>query len=525
MRQKAPLNPTKLNEAVQTSTLRKTFSLGLRTIQGGGGGIGASVLVLTLLTLAGITAAFLAEILAAVGGAVVFSLLALGMSYYNLWKDEQKLNGLKAKFDKKLIDLRRGILESIKNYQLLLEAEKNIITEITRLNELVQKITDRAELEQINEKVRALNHDLADMGSARKELVDRLNVTLSIFEGKTVEDRLALLFGKGGEEAILAGALSYPEFKEDHSTIKSGLSHIMPQLTTLPSDEAKSHIYKDELLSVIKEGETKTPKSVKWVTKALTGLGGFLGGAGSVITIAALVLGGMAAVTAVGWPIAVVALGVGLVAAGIALFYQRTVERRQQKTLTKLNDATSQVKGMTKYVNKQINQPSNSKIASWTEKYKQDCRDVFVSLNVHRQNFKDLKQDAVQHTQRIRSLTNEVNKFHKFKQSDMDAVKSLEIEIDQDLVRLNTLLKQVHKVTVIAGSEMEKTNLIHEIEAMIKEVETDKREASEIHKKIDESRHQQLVQPAPATPESSALNESDEIEVPPSPHTPTQEKE
>lgn len=490
MREKDRLNPVKLEQAVESSKMRKTLSIGLKTIQGGGGGIGASVLIVTILALVGITAAFLVEILAAVAGAVLFSAFALGMSYYKLWKDEQKLKGVKEGFDKKMVELKRAILESLKNYQLLKEQEDLFNEEVKRLNILIKAVKDKEEQENIAEKIKELNHELIHIGDAKRELTDRLKVMLTVMDGKDSQERIQQLFGKGGVDAILATAASDEHFDgNEYTKIKLGLLAINTKLNEPVSKPDKALQYKEQLANLIKVKKESNPTSIKWLTTALAGLGGFLGGAGSVITISALALGGMAAVTGVGWPIAVAALGVGLIAAGIGVYYQRKVENRQQKVLKKMNLATSQVDGMTHYVSNEINKLTMTKVVNLTKKHQEQRRDVEVCLGAYKKTFESYKAQTVQHTQRIRSYINEVKKFHTFKHSELAAVKELRGKVEVDIILLTSLLEQVHRVTVLAGSELNKTLLIHQIESVLNEAKQDHEDVIDIHEKIDKALH------------------------------------
>lgn len=498
MRDKEKLNLSQLNKVVAASKIRNAFSLGLRTVEGGGGGIGASVVVITLLTLVGITAAFIVELLAAVAGAVLFAALALGITYYRIWKDEQKLKSLKEDLEKKITELKRAFLDTVKNYQLLLETEHHISEEIARLSLLLEQIKDTAEKTHIEQKIEDLKKDRDSLATTKKELTERLIATLSVVDGANINEKIQMLFGQDNDSVSSFALLDSHYQDEDLTKIKFGINAILPKLREDPTG-TNALIYREQLGELIKPKKIELHTGVKWLTTALAGLGGLLGGSGSVITVAAVVLGSMAAVTGIGWPIAVAALGVGLIAAGIAMYYQHRIETRQQRVLNKINVASSQVSGMTSYLNEKVNKPTMAKVTKIENQYQGACRDIAIRIDEHKRIFQNYRADIILHSQKIRSLHSEVNKFHSFVPMQLELAHDLQTKIQEDIVLLTALLKQVHKVAIVAGSELEKTNLIQEIETLLSDVHKDKKDASEIYERIYDALHQPAlaVQPVP----------------------------
>lgn len=506
---KNKLNITQINEALEPSKLRNAFSLGLRSIQGGGGGIGATVLIVTVLTLVGITAAFLVEILAAVAGAVLFGALALGMTYYKLYKDGQKLKTLKEGFDVKVANLKRELLDAIKNYQGLLDVEQQTTKEIRRLNQLLDTITDEEERTHISQKITELTHDHEVLKAVKIEMIDRVKVVLDMMQGDDPSKKLTALFGQSND-SIVAEALTDKHFtEEDREQIKRGVDKFVITLGEPITNADKAALFRAKLSENIQYSKPTTHKGVKWLTTGLAGLGGLLGGAGSVITISALVLGGMAAVTGVGLPIAIAALGFGLIAAGISIYYQRRVENRQTKILNQINRGNTQVTGMTEYLTDEINRPVAAKVTTMTNNYQQATREIVVRLDEHRKTFKKRQVSVSQQTQRIKSLMNEV-KFHKFRHADLAAVRELRELIGKNILRLEDLLEQVHAVAITAGSEIEKTGLIQDIQSLLVEANKDKADTDFIYGKIDLALHQpvEAVSPAPVEVDQKNIKSS-----------------
>lgn len=514
MRDKEKLNLSQLDKVVETSKIRNAFSLGLRTVEGGGGGIGASVAIITALTLVGITAAFIVELLAAVAGAVLFAVLALGLTYYRIWKDEQKLKGLKEDLDKKIAELKRSVLDSMRNYQLLLETEHHINEEIVRLGLLLEQIKDNEEKAHIEQKIEDLKEDRESLAATKKELIERLVATFSIVDGANINEKLQMLFGQSDDSVHNFALLDTHYQDEDLSRVKFGFNAILPKLR---EDQAGAnfHIYRDQLgEDYIKPKKIEMHTGVKWLTTALAGLGGLLGGSGSVITIAAVILGSMAAVTAVGWPIAVAALGVGLIAAGIAMYYQHRIETRQQRVLNKLNIASSQVAGMTSYLNEKVNKPTMINVTKIENQYQDACRDIAIRLDEHKRIFRNYQTEISQHDQKIKSLHSEVNKFHSFVPTQLEQAQDLQTKLQEDILLLTALLKQVHKVAIVAGSELEKTNLIQEIETLLAQVSKDKKEAAEIYEKIYKALHQPALTVSPKAESKSQKPSEDKKDEP-----------
>lgn len=515
MRDKEKLNLSQLDKVVEASKIRNAFSLGLRTVEGGGGGIGASVVVITALTLVGITAAFIVELLAAVAGAVLFAALALGLTYYRIWKDEQKLKGLKDDLEKKIAELKRSILESMRNYQLLLETEHHIGEEIARLGLLLEQIKDNEEKIHIQHKIEDLQKNRDSLVTTKKELIERLTATLSVLDGANINEKIQMLFGQE-EDAVSKFALLDSHHQDDDlSKINFGFNALLPKLRD-DQLSANFNLYREQLGQLIKPKKIELHTGVKWLSTALAGIGGLLGGSGSVITIAAVVLGSMAAVTAVGWPIAVAALGVGLIAAGISMYYQHRVETRQQRVLNKLNVASSQVLGMTTYLNEKVNQPILAKVTKIENQYQDDCRNIAIRLDEHKRTFLNYRADVLAHTQKIRSLHNEVNKFHSFIPTQLELAHDLQTKIQEDIVLLMALLKQVHKVAIVAGSEVEKTSLIQEIETSLSDAKKEKKEAADIYEKIYKALHKfspvaQVVTGGPEKPSEETKDEPSPI--------------
>lgn len=492
---KDQLNLTQVKELVKTSTLRNIFTLGLRTAQGGGGGIGASALIVAIITVAGVSAAFAIDLIAALSGAVIFAALALGLSYYQLWKTEQKLKSLKDTLDSKTVALNNALLDAIYNFQLLHENGDKVSAEILRLKELRDVVDYPEERTHIDETIESLQHDLVGLKGAKTELLERLKVMLSVVQGNNNTDKLYSLFkevsGRENEEAVSSFANYFSRYKENElPKIKAGLKSIALSLNEPAHDS--NYRYTQELEDATAFQKPKTHGVVKWLTTGLAGFGGLLGGAGTVITVSAIVLGGMAAVTGVGWPIAVAAIGFGLITAAIAIYAQRRIEHRQLKVLTKMNMATAQVSGMVDYVENRINKPTTAKIKAADQKYQDACNNIRIRLDEHRKSFKGYELETNTHTDKIRSLISEVKKFRVFLPSQLESVRKLKKLIKTDIVLLTALRGQVSKVAIVAGSEIEKNNLLLDIDKLLKEAEQDLTDAKVLIGEIDVKMHQSL---------------------------------
>lgn len=495
MREKEKLNLTALDDQIASSKLRKALIIGTKAAGGASTGLAATGLVVSMLAVAGITVAVLYELVAGAAGAAIFGGLAVGLAAYQLWKDEQNIKNSKTNFDKKLAELKNALLMLIMNYQLVEDNIMQLTTERDRLRQLAGTVQDPGERQHIGEKINELESELSQFETSRTEILERLKTALTVVDGQNYTEKLSHLFARAPNEsatdAINNFALRSPAHTEqDREKIRTGLITITNVLNSPIVPGEKADRYLREFQPMIHLERAKTHGVVKKITFGLVGVGGLLGGAGTTVTVAALILGGFAAVSVIGWPIVVAAAGVGLVTMVGSLLYYRHIEKKQQKSVKKLAIATAQVSGMRTYLDEKINKTIAEKVHVLDTKNKRTLLEVAIRLEVHEKNFSDYKTQTIAHTQKIKSLLQEIKQFHTFPQTTLRSIKELEDEIKRDILLLQELAKQVDKTMIVnADYEKRKIQLLREVTSVLEEAQADEKSVVEVYETVNQTLH------------------------------------
>lgn len=487
------LDLNEIAKLVAPSPLRSFFSLGAKGLQGLGGGLAAGGLLFTVLAVAGITAAFVFEVITAVTGAVIFSALAIGLAAYQLYQQELANKKIKADFDQKLLDLRKTLIELIHNYQRLEDAKHEVEQEILRLVEMQSQITEPHEQESVEKRVKELRQEQYSLLQIRADLIEQVKIALKFVKGDNNVDRLKHLLGDISDAAIKDKVANYAVLHHsnpDALTIRNNINSFFGAID-LPIHHAKSEIFQAQFNALINPPQQSTHNIVKKVGMVLAGVGGMLGGIGAAVTIGALIFGGMAALITVGWPVAVIAIGVGLVTMTGALIYRRHVEKKQAKVQERLALAVSQATGISNFLNEQTNKVVTEKINDLNNRHQQLSDRVILELKVHDKSFQKYKAQIKVHTKAIRSYVSELSAFHTVKLATKHALELLHDDIKQDILLLTNLRTLVSEIVVIAGSEETKIRLLQEVDAMLKEAQIDYNDALAILKDVDIALHEQ----------------------------------
>lgn len=493
MREKDRLDIKAINELVAESNLRKAITIGAKGAQGAAGGLATGGLVVTILAFAGISAAFLLQIVAAAAGGVVFSLAAIGMGAYQQQKDQRRIDRLKDSFENHLKDLRESLVHSLVIYQQLEEAEKDNVSEVARLTAVLSHIADEDEKKKVQHKLEDLDRDITELKKKRAELIDRVKISLAVIQGSNNSDKLKQLFGKVDGEVGKAAIHNYANLKmslsdKEVEQVSNALEHFDTAIDKPLVENYKTSNYETELSNLIKPVKDKTHSTVKKLTYGLTGIGGFLGGSGTVITIGALVVGGMAALTGIGLPIFLAAVGVGLLTMGAGLLYHRHIEKRSQKTLNRLNVATAQLTGMKTYLNN-VNKETRQELENINAKSLKASNEVSIKLEVHESSFKEYEEQTNSHSAKVKSLITELKTF-KPDLNTLQNISHLKKAIEENIVLLEALKRQVNKIAILSGSEERKNDLLQNINGALEHAKQDLEVVTPIHIKVDRKLHE-----------------------------------
>lgn len=493
MKEKDKLDLAMLNEAANQSRLLQLFALGTQGAGGVGTGLTISGLVLTLIAIGGITAAFMTQVLTVVGAVSLFSMLGVSLAAYQLWQDQKKVNAAKELVDKNTEQLKKFIIELFKEYQLLTELKINVQDEIYKLEQLVSTY-DEVEQKRIRDKITELGSEVARIERTQQELIIRLKVCLNVFSGASETEKLTKLFGKvsgqTGQEALVNYANLQLQFDpKDATRIKTAAKGLWSVLDQPIVVHQKYDEFRLELAQKIRPGLEEPHSLVKGMTYAVTAFGGFAGGVGATIGIATLIVGGVAALTAIGWPILVGAAAVGLVTMIGSVFYYRHVKKKQEELLKKLNTANAQVTGINQFLDestrniKKIDQELQAKHAKSVD-------EVSIRVNEHELAFREYKTNTQSYTRKAKSYIEELKAFNKFSLSSLTSLNDFKKEIETNILLLDALQKRVRKIAVTAGPEEVKIKLMHEIDLFLREAREDLVIVETVYQQINAKLHE-----------------------------------
>lgn len=468
------LNLKTIDKLTETSFWRNLLTLGGKLLQGAGSGLGTGALVISILATAGISVALIFEIIAASAGAAILGFVALGFSAYHLWKERRRIEKSKIDFDEKLKLLRSSIIESLKQYELTHELINTMEEELNRLHILVAQITNDAEKKRVAEKIEELEADLQLLKKKREEIILHFKIACELVTGDSTLEKLSHLFNATSDEgknAIKRFASGLNLQDTDLRKIDSALNKIWSELDKPLGMNGRVPVLKANLAALTLTEKEKTSEHVKRGYYALTAFGGFIGGVGLGLTIAAIAVGGIAALSVVGWPVVVGLIGAGLVTMVAALVYYHYIEKRQQKVSGRLNRATGQVAGMNSYLTHHVNNDIKNEVSNVYSNYLELGKRTSQRLDEHRINLDDIVESINRDLHDVHHLESESRHFKTYEKTQLEGAINLNESLKNQRAVLQNLKERISTVTVIAHSEEQKTELLAKVDEYIVKVE------------------------------------------------------
>lgn len=474
MREKDRLDLNKIEAIVKPSPTSQVLSLATRGAQGASTGLGIAGGIASTLALAGITTAFLLQAVAGAVGAGAIGLAAMGYAGYRLWQHQKDINNLKTIFDEQLTNLKNAQIEAIKNYQFLDEKTAEITAEINRTK-------DRNRLQE-------LEAYLQEIQQGKEQIIARMRAVLAVVVGESDTDKLSQLFGEsyGATEKLALHNYAKIDFRKNGLLLTDkellqfdkGLDKVWDVFNQAqPSINQK---YQDELNTSIKPeyDKSKTSKKVKNLIFTVAGATAFLGGSGIAFTVGTILVGGSAAaLVAFGWPVLLGVAAAGLVAMAGSLLYYRYVEKKQAKNLKTLTLANKQIKGMSTYLNDNVNRPVEdlSQAARFEQKDSLEKLAIFdvrqqsmrnadeIYLNKLQKEFAEYQQELQGNIGATHSLEVEIGTFHTDIGKNYDDAQKLKAKIEENIADLRNFNKRIVKEVMPTSTDEEKQKFLDEV--------------------------------------------------------------
>lgn len=426
-------------------------------------GIGAATSIFTLLSLVGVTTEVLISTVASVSFAGLVGGVALGVSTYLAIKRNKIIKTLHGQIEKKVDDLKPKLIEA-------LEAYRKVQLSIDLLQQ------ERA-LAQINaDRKNDIDKDINRLENYKKQIIQMIRLFVSISVGALPTQQLLYLLDidvsdlpliqenkdlgpdTQNEEARkkLKAAIDQPKL---NSTIKAVLKQLDQEE---PSQDLATSF--NESIIKRKDLDVQFPGAMSVAGVAVGAVGGFFTGFGLTLTIAAFVVGGFAAATGIGWPLAVAAVGAGLVLGAITLGYGYYVERKQSQTLTKLNTVNRQLGGANSFLHDKVSQISKlnkmqrksferdqrstlSNIRERIEEYTQECgmlEKEFKNHNSHSNSEKHPEEFFRRKRKLIAGLEADITRLDLVHQTFIDRDEDLGKAAEEVKEELNTVLDRIN---------------------------------------------------------------------------------
>lgn len=346
-----------LRNATELSPAKKYLSWLQTTLMGtsGGLGFGSSLMFVvswTVIAIAGVAVATLFTTLATVLGGVLIGGFSLIYAREQTKRDERDLKDATDKLIEKQKALQNDLIELVELFEqlnLVIEKQYAVLIQKGAIKENDYSITDLL----VGEKhiVPGGDKDLEHfqrMLDVRRNLVRTLCANLSLVSGVSYSDKLLHVFNESKDS--LSANLGRRVQPGKQELVENGTSHLLAELDRMHSisrddrprgavedrsaiaekvDKLGSNLFKQYQA----EKSRKHHKVIRKLTGsyAIAGLGGFFAGIGAYVTIATLVVGGVAALLTGGAaiPILLAGIGVAVVCGGLAVAYRHHVQRKK----------------------------------------------------------------------------------------------------------------------------------------------------------------------------------------------------
>ncbi len=392
---------------------------------------------------------------------------------------------------------------------------------------------DHIEGLKIREKLHDLERGQQAIDKMKNKFLLSLKVGLSIVQGSDNFEKLNSIFGNvnqaTGRDAIENYAqtnLNYPV--HDVLKVKAGAASLWHKLNTPLAADVQAQQASSKLNLLTQPEHEERSGLVRKLSIALTVAAGFLGGAGMTVAIAGIALGSMAAVIALGWPIIIPIVVVGLIGSLVATLSYRFIKRRQEKAQRKIELATAQVTGLSSYFH-EYSHRGEEQVKELQAKQEKSGHEIWVRLNDIENDLSRYELKINEDTRAIENLDKEIHSFH-IVPGNFPQAKQLKSEVKQSIILVEDLKKRVHNVAIITGTEDEKIDLMGKIELVLAKARNDSKKIAAIFEKIHRELHEQqevtkspeekvqkkreTIQEKPVE-ESEADNEAQQVEIPP----------
>lgn len=515
MRQKDKLNLNNVKALFEENQLKNVLKVGSKMFKGASGGLGASGIVITILALAGITAAAIFEIIGAVTGVVLFAGLGAAIAIYQLRNEQKERVAEKNILEKKLGLLRKTVIDLIANYQRLNETENDIDAQLIKLKniDVNAELQDEDESKKVKEKIREYEKDKQALLQARNEVILRLKICLTVVSGNENTTRLSSFFGEAdpaaGKEAVYQYAqstLGFPQAEIDR--VKRGLSVIWGELNSPSPSTFHSQQAVNQLSHFLQEQQGRRPRLDRTLSLGLTGMVGFIAGSGIAVAVAGFALGGMAALLAVGWPIIIPIVAGGIVGGVVTAVSYRSIKKAQEKAHQKIQLVIHQVGGVSDYIS-ELTRNTSQRLESFFIKEKVARTEAAIRL-------KDVERDLLRYEGQIEttikgivSLEREIKEFQVVHQNFQGA-KSLKKDLQQCFVLLDDLEKRLHGIAIISGSEDKKLALLEKTSDLLQKGKGHLKKIEMISQDILKGLHKEEEK---KTPEGSPVEVEQSVET------------
>ncbi|MBA2654208.1 MAG: hypothetical protein H0U71_03965 [Gammaproteobacteria bacterium] len=494
VREKDKIDLKTLHNLTDPSSLQRALFMTKKGFEGAGGGLGLGGFIVTILALGGFSISFVFQIIGAAVGGTIFGTLALILGANQLWQQHKKIEKLKPALLTTISNLKASIIDYISNYQLLEDTSSTLDEEIKHLNKVLAKASDK-EKASIEARLAELNDEVLKMQALQKEIMARLQISLEIFTGGSNSEKLSLLFGSNGrgpKEALLENC--FYQFKsgkmtqDKFSRVERGLNTVWSKIDLSYKENEQ---YEQDLKDRIGPEKKHRLTGVKAITHSGIALGGFLGGSGLVLTVAILAVGGFAAVLAIGWPILIPALGIGLLAGAGSWLYYRRVERRQEKKMEKVNLAKKQIDGVTSYIKDKANNEVQEIVKNHKARTAELVATVEVVLETRENDLKEYEVRLENHEISVKKIAFDSGHFgsYQFKVATHTQLKMLQKEIEQNHNNLKDLKRRIEEIVVIAGSDDKKVELLNRVNSSLGRAEIVAKDFSPIFQVVEEKLH------------------------------------
>jgi hypothetical protein len=342
---------------------RSIFKLGADTASTSTGlGIGLGQTTFTLLALTGVSVATLFQMIALSSGAGLLGLFALGISAYLFKKQRQEITESHANINKNIENVSTKIIEIIQYYQEILDLQIALTNEHSNIEKFLKElavvrdseIAHSFELQRIynaeQERLNRLGEYLGQLNNTKNEINKLLKNVSLIFVGETYYEKLFKLLNS--QKQIKANDLNHQniEGNDRFKGLSKAIDEICSNLRNTPTaNEIEGFKSWITFFTPEKRASSKlSAAGISFAKLALGGVGGFLTGVGLTLTVATFVVGSAAALSVIGWPIAVAACGIGVLLGALTIGYSYYVESKQQKTKAQLELVEKLVSSLSK---------------------------------------------------------------------------------------------------------------------------------------------------------------------------------